>query len=283
MHEINLLDETFVKNQSHHYHMSIQTGLNGLSFSILDLQNLKYVGLRNYYFENTDSSSEIVSSFTNVFQKDELIGLNYKSVSHIYIGGGSTLVPAKYFDEQQINDIYKLNFSAVEQTKVMYNTLDDGKIYNVFAYPEALLHVLNERFPKCRLYHHSSPFLQNVLVESAHLTRPRCFSYLYKGFVTIAVADNNQILFYNSFVINSITDIVYYLLSVYEQFNMKPKHLDLFISSDTDEHDEIFENLNKYFMHVRFITPSKQFTYSYLFDELYLTRYANLFNVSLCE
>jgi hypothetical protein len=283
MHEINLLDETFVKNQSHHYNLSIQTGLNGLSFSILDFQNLKYVGLRNYFFDNVDNPNEIAPSFTNVFQKEELLRLNYKSVSHIYVGGGSTLVPAKYFDEQQINDIYKLNFSVSGNHKVMYNALDSGNILNIFSYPETLLKVLNDHFPQCKLYHHSTPFLQNVITESAHLTRPRCYSYLYKGLMTIAIADNKQIIFYNTFIINSITDIVYYLLSVYEQFSMTPKHSDLFVSSDTDEHDEIFENLNKYFKNLRFIIPSKQFTYSYLFDELYLTRYANLFNVALCE
>lgn len=283
MHEINLLDETFVKNQSHHYHMSIQTGLNGLSFSILDLQNLKYVGLRNYFFDNVDNPGEIASSFTNVFQKEDLLRLNYKSVSHIYIGGGSTLVPAKYFDEQQINDVYKLNFSVPGHHQVMHNTLDAGNILNVFAYPDALLKVLNDHFPQCKLYHHSTPFLQHVITGTTHLEKLRCFSYLYKGLLNIAIAENKQILFYNTFVINSITDIVYYLLSVYEQFNMTPKHSDLFISSDTDQHDEIFENLNQYFMNLRFITPSKQFTYSYLFDELYLTRYANLFNVALCE
>lgn len=283
MHEINLLDETFVKNQSHHYHMSIQTGLNGLSFSILDLQNLKYVGLRNYFFDNVDSLNEIEPSFTNIFHKDDLLQLNYKSVSHIYVGGGSTLVPAKYFDEQQINNIYKLNFSGSGNHKVMYNALDAGNIFNIFSYPEALLKVLNDHLPQCKLYHHSSPFLQNVVTESTHLTRPRCFSYLYKGMLNVAIADNKQLLFYNTFIINSISDIVYYLLGVYEQFSMTPKHSDLFISSDTDEHDEIFENLNKYFKNLRFITPSKQFTYSYLLDELYLTQYANLFNVALCE
>lgn len=283
MHDINLLDETFVKNQSHHYHMSIQTGLNGLSFSILDLQNLKYVGLRNYYFENVDNVNEIASSFKNVFQKDDLIGLNYKSVSHIYIGGGSTLVPTNYFDEELINEIYKMNFSVAGPHTVMYNKLDEGCIFNIFSYPETLLNVLNQHYSQFRLYHHSTSFLQNVIAESAHLTKPRCFSYIYKGIVNIAIADNKKILFYNTFTVNSITDVVYYILSVYDQFNLVPKNSDLFISSDTDVHDEIFEKLNKYFMNLRFITPSKQFTYSYLFDELYLTRYANLFNVALCE
>lgn len=282
MHEINLLDETFVKNQSHHYHMSIQTGLNGLSFSILDLQNLKYVGLRSYFFDNVDNNNEIASSFANVFQRDDLIGLKYKSVSHIYVGDRSTLVPVNYFDEQQIKETYKLNFPDQGQHTVLYNTLDPD-IRNIFLYPDSLLKVLGEKFSLCKLYHHSTAFLQNIIIESASFTRPRCFSYLYKGMMNIAIADNKRLLFFNTFIINNITEIVYYLLSIYEQFGMVPKHSDLFISSDTLEHDEIFANLNKYFMNLRFITPSKQFTYSYLFDELYLTRYANLFNLALCE
>jgi hypothetical protein len=283
MHEINFLDETFVKNQTHHYHMSIQTGLNGLSFSILDLQNLKYVVLRNYYFDNVNSADEVAAYFSAIIQKDDLLQLKYKSVSHIYIGSASTLIPAAYFDASHISRYYKLNFSSSDHCAIMYNVLDSGNIFNVFSYPETLQAAVNTHFPQSKLFHHSSAFLENIIKESAHLVKPRCFVYLYKGILNIAIADHKKLQFYNTFIINSVSDVIYYITSVYDQFQMSPKHSELFISSDTDEHDEIFEQLYKYYNGIRFITPSKQFTYSYLFDELYLTRYANLFNLALCE
>jgi hypothetical protein len=283
MHEIDLLDETFVKNQSYHYHLSIQTGLNGLSFSILDLQTLKYIGLRNYGFENIHDESEVAAYFSVFYKKDELLKLDYKSVSHAFVGDNATIVPSEYFEEKMIQNYYGLNFSEVEHKVVQFNPFHASHIFTVFAYPENLFGMLKGYFPKSKLFHYSTVFLDSIFRESIGSNQIKCYLYFYKDFISIALAEQKQLKYFNTFKTQSITDILYYMVSVFDQYKISTKLTEMLVSTDIENHNEVFENLNKFFGNIRFIAPSSQFTYSYLFDELHLTQYANLFNLALCE
>ena len=77
-------------------------------------------------------------------------------------------------------------------------------------------------------------------------------------------------------------DIVYFVLNVLEQFKLSVMYTDIHISADLDNHEEVFEYLGNYLHQVKFIKPSGKYTYSYMFDESLLTRFTNLFNLSLC-
>ena len=92
-----------------------------------------------------------------------------------------------------------------------------------------------------------------------------------------------KIEFYNSFSYKDNSDIVYYILNILERFNLSNMLTEVYFSDDVENHDELFEFLNNYLNLIKFIHPSDQFIYSYIFDELHLTRFANLFNLALCE
>ena len=283
MNEINLIDETFDRNQSHNYHLSIQTSSTGLSFCLLDTISKKYIALRHYPFKIINSSQQFLNNVTEKFDTDDLLRLKFKSVSHMYVDNKNSLVPISYFEESKEQEYFKFNHSLEENFMVISNPLPHSVSVNIFAYPSGLHTKLNEVFPKIKLSHHSSAFIENLVIDSAKWTQPKCHIHINKTFLMIGIACNKKIEFYNTFTFKDNSDVVYYILSVLDQFRLSPIFTEVFLASGIGNHDEMFDFINNYLNMIKFIRPSDRFLYSYIFDELQLTRFSNLFNLALCE
>jgi len=88
--------------------------------------------------------------------------------------------------------------------------------------------------------------------------------------------------FCNSFKYRNITDILYFTLNVFRTLGLKQ---DLFINLTglTEKYDDLSSNLSLYIRNVKFADPSGNFTFSYVFNDVDLHRYLNLFSVINCE
>jgi len=277
MHQINLLDETFDKNQAHHYNLAIQYGLNGLSFCILDTIKNKYIAFRHY--PETESKLEGLGS---LITSDDLLTLQYKECFLLFDAGQSTLVPIPFFDESKAADLYKFNLGEADSSVVAFNKLPETIAANIFSYSPSVIQEFKKAHPSISIYHRTSPFIENLVQESARWPRTKCFVSIHKGILDIGLAHLKKLEFFNSFSYKEKTDIVYYILATLESSKLSTTLTDVYISVDMENHDEIFEYLNGFLSHIKFIMPSENFTYSYIFDDLQLTRFANLFNLPLC-
>ena len=277
MHQINLLDETFDKNQAHHYNLSLQYGLNGLTFCIFDTLKNKYIGLRHYP-EDKSKAGDISS----ILKSDDLLSLQYKEVFFLSNFGFCTLVPTPYFDESKVEDIYQFTLGNAGDGAIHFNKLQEALSCNIFSYESATLRPIKSVFPSISVYHRTTPFIESLVLESNRWARTKCYLSVHKGILDIGLAHQKKLEFFNSFNFKEKSDIIYFILNVLERYKLSTMSTDVFVSVDLEDHDEIFEVLNGYLQQVKFIRPSENFTFSYIFDDFQLTRFANLFNLMSC-
>lgn len=283
MNEINLIDETFDRNQAHKYHLSIQTSVNGLSFCLLDTISKKYIALRHYPFQAINSTELFLNNVFDRINSDDILKLKFRSVNHMFVDNKNTLVPISYFDEAKENEYFKFNYPLENNDLVLSNALIHTVTANIFAYPVNLYEKLRGVFPEIKFSHHSSAFIENMIIDSAKWQQSKCYININKTFLNIGIANNKKLEFYNAFNFKDNSDIAYYILSVLDQFRLSPLFTEVFMSSSEENHDEMFDFINNYLNLIKFIRPTDKYTYSYIFDELQLTRFSNLFNLALCE
>jgi len=282
MLELNLLDETFDRNQSHNYHLSIQTSSNGISICVLDTVRNKYIGLRHHRLADSLDWND-GSLLKNIVESDDLLKLSYKSVSNLLVEAENTIVPLAFFEDAKKEAVFQLNHQIPPSAKIISNTLTQAAAINIFSSSNGLSKTLNTLFPKIKTFQRATPFIEQMVHESAKWARPKCYVLINNHSVDIGLAQLKKLEFYNSFDYKENSDIVYFILSVLEQFKLSAMYTDVYVSVDKENHHELFDFLNNYLNMIRFIRPSELFTYSYIFDELQLTRFANLFNLALCE
>ena len=99
--DVSFFDESFDKNLLPNYHLSLQLGLRGFSFSILDTKRNKYIGLESIQFETNLDFPAICDAFQEQLNKKELLQDEYKSVSAAIVHNKSTLIPVPLFEQSK--------------------------------------------------------------------------------------------------------------------------------------------------------------------------------------
>ena len=165
MPDINLLDETFDKNQSVHYHLSIQIDKIGITYSLLDTIRNKFNGLRHFAIPDGKSWKDI-SIIKEILLSDEILKLPFNSTSCMVVEGRNTLVPQELFDPSTQQELFRFNHHIDEQEVVIHNKLSHAQSTNVFAIPLSVQQLFLELFPTATIYHRVTPFIENLVYES---------------------------------------------------------------------------------------------------------------------
>jgi hypothetical protein len=244
---------------------------------LFDTIKSKYIAFRHY--PEKESKPENLSG---LLESDDLLKLPYRETRVMFESGKNTLVPRPFFDETKIELFYNFNLGEDKCSLLHYNLLPEASIFNIFSYPEIAHSKLKKAFPKFEIWHRTSPFIENIVIDSARWHHSKAHVYIHKGILDIGVAHMKKLEFFNTFNFKEHSDIVYFILNILEQFNLSASTTEVHISTDSENHEEIFDYIRNYVQHIKLIRPSEKFTYSYVFDEFQLARFANLFNLGLC-
>ena len=281
MQDLNLLDETFDKNQTLHYNLSIQVDLHGLTFCMLDTVRNKYTGLRHYALDGLTDWRD-VSALSKILETDDILKLQFKNTCFMIVDGKNTLVPLEYFDNNQIAEIFTLNHTLDNSSEILYNSLAHALAANIFSMPIQVKSAFKHVFPDIKAFNSISPFIENLIHESGRSYRKKCFVSIHSNTIDIGIASQKTLEFFNTFAYREKSDIVYFILSVMEKFELPVLTSEIHFSSDMESNENIYEFLGQYINHIKFIRPGEHFSFSYIFDDAYITRFANLFNLALC-
>ena len=219
--DIDLIDETFEISQSENYYLSVQTGLDKLSFCVFNTISNKYVVLRSYPVSGGNLDS-MTTDCRAIFKKDDLLGLRYKNSNHLWVSPRFTFVPEHLFDGNEADLYLTFNHGAATNEQTLQNYVRPACLYSVFSYPETLTALLKSFQPNINLFHHSTPFIETLIrgrIPSS-ISKIGMAAYFYSSNLDIVLVKNTKLLFYNTFEINAPADSVYYLTIVANQFEM---------------------------------------------------------------
>ena len=105
------------------------------------------------------------------------------------------------------------------------------------------------------------------------------YIFMLKGtFSILLIFKNNILKFCNSFTYRNISDILYYVLNVFKNLDIKQEETINF-SGLTEKYDDLSSGFSLYVRNIKFSEPSGNFTFSYVFNDTELHRFINLFNV----
>jgi hypothetical protein len=277
---LELFDETLDINSTENYELSVQMSLDGFSFSILDTIRNKYILLRssepdeNKYF-TADNISEIIS-------KDDFLTKKYRKVCMVIPSPAFTIIPVPLFDPAKKEEYFTFNLIKNENDIILSNKIPDPDAYIVFSVPGSLFEISGRFYPAVYPFHHTKPLLNQV----SHNSRSRDGRYVHvhveKEFINMLVFDHNILKFSNTFNYRNISDILYYVLNVFKSMDINNDET-IHFSGQTEKYDDLFSNFALYIRNLKFSDPAGNFTFSYVFNEIELHRYINLFSVTNCE
>jgi len=280
-----LVDTTFDPKKAESYHLSTELGTHAISFCVLDTLSNKYIAL---YQDELDTGDLISAGerLIELVQNHQILSPKYKSASLALVGEQFTTVPEPLFDKSKVREFLDFNVETVDVTsdsiEVLTDRLQSVDAFNLYAVPRETLSNIRSVLGGLKIMHHTSSLVDTLMNLNKNQNRDTCFLHIQKGLFSIVVINGNELKFCNNFVYNSVEDLAYYTLFVFEQLNLNPESVDTSILGEFGKNSKEYEILYTYIRNLRFIERNGGYTYSYVMDQLPGHYHFNLFSQYNC-
>jgi hypothetical protein len=277
---LELFDETLDINSTENYELSVQLSSDGLSFCVLDTIRNKFVLIRssepeeNKYF-NADSLIEIIGN-------DDFLTKKYRKVRIVMPSSKFTLVPAPLYDPAKKDAYFSFNHLNADNEVILTNKITDPETYLIFSVPAPLTDLIKKIFPQAQPFHHIKTLLRHISHKRKSVNGNYIHIHIERDFFQIIIFNHDSLRFCNTFNYRNISDILYYVLNVFKNLDIKQEE-SIYLSGQTAKFDDISSSFSIYIRNVLFSSPAGNFTFSYVFNELDLHRFLNLFTLTNCE
>ena len=276
---LELFDETLDINATENYELSLQVSPSEISFSILDTLRNKFVMLRSY--EPGEESRFQPSQIEAIISMDDFLTRQFKKRNILVTSPKATLIPGNLYDESRKNECFRFNHVLKEREVVLSNRVVNPELYIVFSVPEEYVCILDQAFRGSEILHHLKPLFYSTDNPRKPASDFVIHIHFEDEYLNLVILDQISIKFCNTFNYKTITDVQYFVLYVMRRLNIRNDEM-IQISGRGPGRDDIIRGFSGYFSNVRFAEPSGNYTLSYVFNEVELSRYNNIFSIVSC-
>ena len=282
MQDFAFVDETLDINLTQSYYLSIQVNLNGLSFCILDPVRNKYIALSHQNFENDLAFDDLLNTIENIVKKNDFLSHSYKSIKFIWLSNKNTFIPSSYFNKENLKKYFEFNQKLDDLDEIHFKELKYVDAYSVFVIPYQIANIFIKQFPDLNFFNQQIPFIEHALFKY-HSESKKVFVNVNDEFIDLSITENGKLLLYNNFVYKTELDMIYFIMYVFDQFNLNTENTELILSGFIDKKTSIYSKLKGFISHLKFDKLSEDFSYSYTFNQVPPQSFTTLFNLHLCE
>lgn len=204
-----LLDDNIAKNHT----LSIRLAPDGFSFFVLDQTENKVV-----YFQHSPLSShqDVVLHALSVLHAHDLFTYSFAEVRILVDNAEVTVVPSEYYDVEQKDATFALNYDVSPADSVMSNHSTRYDVDILFAVQQDLVDFFNKHFANVRFIHQLT-LMMNQATHYPNKAQEQLFiSYTEDHFSAVALR-NNRLVYHNVFKLNVPDDLIYYFLLIIQE------------------------------------------------------------------
>lgn len=237
--------------------LSIQLSLDGFSFCVYHkIKNI--VGAFGIYeFDNNIGSPfKQLESVKELFTKEKLLQLNYKSVFVTHFNNLVTQVPRPLFNKDRLAQYLQYTVKVLENDFIAYDELNNSEIINVYIPFVNINNFLLDTYDSFTYKHSSTVLIENLLNEYKNSEGSFCFVNVTAHNFEIVVIKNKKLELFNFFSFSSKDDFIYYILFTAEQLNLNPEEFELILMGDIEKESELYDVVYQYIRNVKFYVPN---------------------------
>jgi len=280
MHEINSIDESFDLKLASEYHLSIQIGLDGFSFCVLDIHRNKYIVFRHIPLI-VGKLQFLTRKIETIFDQEEMLNASYQSVSISYSTNKSTLLPKEYSAPDHFVDVANLTNDISRSEDIRADDIPGFNFQLVYSFPKELMTFLNRKFTDFQFRHKSIPLLESAMNQRSEKKNMLLLNF-EKKYIRMIALKGSQIALYNSFYFKNESDFLYYTLNICHNLQFDPELDEIRIGGYVADDSGYVRQLKKYLGNVQFLKPSADLNYGNIFEKIQKHQFISLLNTYPC-
>jgi hypothetical protein len=280
MHEINLVDHSFDLKRTSEYHISIQLGLDGFSFCILDIPRNKYILFRHIPLI-VGKLQFLPQKIENIFEEEDKLNNSFNSVSITYSGINATLFPKEFSNASESFKFASLSNGTSRIEEIKTEDIPGFSYQIVYSLPNKLMNLFNRRYSEFQFRHKSIPLL-GAAMEQRNEKKNSLVINFEKKYIRAVAIKGSQIDLYNSFYFKNESDFLFHILNIWRNLQLDPEKDEALIGGFVADDSIYVRQIKKYIGNVSFLKPSEEYNYGTLFEKVQKHQFVSLLNTYRC-
>ncbi len=280
MHELNFVDESFDLKLAAEYHISIQAGLDGFSFCILDILRNKYVVFRHIPLI-VGKLQFLSRKIETIFDQEEKLNASYQSVAVTYSTNKATLIPKELAEPDYFSQVISLTSNINRNEDIGTDDLPGFNYQLVYSFPKDLMALFNRKYTDFQFMHKSVPLLASVLNQRTEKKNTLLINF-EKKYIRIIALKGTEISLYNCFYFKNESDFLYYTLNICHSLHIDAGRDEIMIGGYVADDSSYVRQLKKYLSNIQFLKPSADFSYGNIFEKVQKHQFVSLLNTYSC-
>ena len=249
-----------LKNQN--IKLSIQVSLNGLSFCALSSEDKKIIFFKEIVFPKKLNPIQLLKKIEEVYEQENFLKENNPELSVIFLNELYSLVPQRFYRDDNASDYLKFNTRILENDFVAHDLLKEVEIVNVYIPFTNVNNFFFDRYGEFEYRHSISVLVEEFLRDNQQNEETKVYLNCYTGGYDVIVIKAGHLLLANSFKCKTKEDFMYYLLFTIEQLQLDPETLQLILLGKIVENSDYYDIAYTYIRNISFLETSFGFVFA---------------------
>ena len=236
--------------------LSIQAGLSGLSFFVLDRFSKNIVDVFVENFSKQQTPDQLLKSVKTAFNRNDSLQQSFSKVQIIHDNEMQTLVPSALFEEAHLSDYLKYNTKIFKTDFITYDVIQNKDAMLVYIPFVNINNYIFERFGSFEYKHSATVLIDKILQLEKNNNQKKFYINIQQTHFELIALDRNSFQLFNRFEYKTREDFIYYILFTAEQLDFNPENFKCVLMGDVEDNDELFSIAYKYIRHVSLLPIS---------------------------
>ncbi|AWX45678.1 hypothetical protein HME9304_02705 [Flagellimonas maritima] len=236
--------------------LSIQVGLNGLSFCSLDTISNKILASERIHFKTSSTPYLILKELKSILNQGKNIGHDFSEVVVIHKNSLFSLVPKALFNKEELPNYLKFNAKIMANDQIAYDEIANHDIINVYIPFTNVNNYIFDLFGEFEFKHSGTVLIATLLKQSRTIKASICYVQVSEKEMEVVIISEKKLLFYNHFEYKTNEDFLYYLLFSLEQLQLNLENIHLKLFGLVEEDDAIYGLCHRYIKNVSVFIPT---------------------------
>ncbi len=236
--------------------LSIQAGLSGLSFFVLDRFSKIIVDVIVENFSKQQTPDQLLKAVKTAFNRNDTLQQSFSKVQIIHDNEMQTLVPSALFEEAHLSDYLKYNTKIFKTDFITYDVIQNKDAILVYIPFVNVNNYIFERFGSFEYKHSATVLIDKILQLEKNNNQKKLYINIQKTHFELIALDGNSFQLFNRFEYKTREDFIYYILFTAEQLDFNPENFKCVLMGAVEDNDELFSIAYKYIRHVSLLPIS---------------------------
>lgn len=245
MIKFDITEYNFSKKDTEKYKLSILLGMDSFAYVVQDAR-ATVLALREYHWANTPVPDTL-------WQEDERLSYAYRQVNIALDTLLFSIVPHRLFQPAE-KATYLGHLAPLENSEhIFHDHLVQHQAELIYGLSTTLVNTIERYLPFSYRQHLHKVLLEAMRSHAAVQKSYHLACHIWNNRIYVYAFDRTNLLLANGYTYRSAQDLLYYLLLVYDQLNLKTDEVPLALAGRLRTDAEVYKLLHRYIRHLSFL------------------------------